>query len=104
MSDGGDFRAELRTLEGIPRARLADPGAIGGAVVAAAAAIGVGAEGPPLVRSTPGGVVVAIVTAEAHLVVHTAPASGTCLVDVVARAPRDPVRGADVIARRLATP
>jgi hypothetical protein len=39
---------------------------------------------------------------EGHIVLHTAPGEGICLVDIVARAPADVRRGIEVIARRLA--
>ena len=41
---------------------------------------------------------------EGHIVVHTTPAEGLCVVDVVARAPADVRKGVEVITRRLGVP
>jgi S-adenosylmethionine/arginine decarboxylase-like enzyme len=97
-----DFAHRLTELEGLPPGRLAEADAIAAVAVAAAGAIGIPPLGPPVVRAGPAGVVVALLCRDGHIVLHALPAEGRCLVDLVARAPADPGRGLDVIARRLA--
>jgi S-adenosylmethionine/arginine decarboxylase-like enzyme len=95
------FDHQLLELTSVPGARLADSDGLSAVVVAAAGAVGMPALGPPVVRDGPGGVVIAMLCREGHIVLHTAPAEGLCLVDIVARAPADARKGLEVIARRL---
>jgi hypothetical protein len=44
---------------------------------------------------------VGLLCRDGHVVLHTMPDAGHCLVDIVARAPLVASKGADVIARRL---
>ena len=70
-------------------------------VVAAAGAVGMPTLGPPVVRESPGGVAVALLCREGHIMLHTVPDEGLCFVAVVARAPVDVGRGVEVISRGL---
>ena len=48
-----------------------------------------------------GGIAVALLCLEGHIVLHCAPSEGACLVEIIARAPADVWKGIDVISRRL---
>lgn len=91
-----------RTVElGVAPERLADPAALAALVIAAAGAAGVTTDGPPVVRGGLAGAAVGVVGVDGHILLHTGPAAGRCIVDVVVRAPRQAGRALDVIARRL---
>ena len=96
------FNAHVHELTGISGARLADGAGLSAIVVAAAGAIGMPPLGPPLVRESPGGVAVALLCREGHVVLHTIPDEGLCFVSLAARAPVDVRRGVEVISRGLA--
>jgi S-adenosylmethionine/arginine decarboxylase-like enzyme len=98
------FNHHLLELTSVPGARLADAQGLSAMVVAAAGAVGMPPLGPPVVRDGPGGIVIGMLCREGHIVLHTAPAEGLCVVDIVARAPADVRKGVDVIARRLGVP
>ena len=98
------FNHSLLELTSLPGARLADAHGLSAMVVAAAGAVGMPPLGPPVVRDGPGGIVIGMLCREGHIVLHTAPAEGLCVVDIVARAPADVRKGVDVIARRLRVP
>jgi S-adenosylmethionine/arginine decarboxylase-like enzyme len=95
------FNHSLLELTSLPGARLGDAHGLSAMVVAAAGAVGMPTLGPPVVRDGPGGIVIAMLCREGHIVLHTAPAEGLCVVDIVARAPADVRKGVEVIARRL---
>ena len=95
------FAHRVAELTGIDAASLRDGAALASLIVAAAGAVGIAAVSPPLVRQSPGGYAVGLICAEGHIVLHTVPDRGLCLVDVLARIPATPERGVDVIARRL---
>ena len=98
------FNHRLLELTSLPGARLADAHGLSAMVVAAAGAVGMPTLGPPVVRDGPGGIVIALLCREGHIVLHTAPSEGLCVVDLVARAPADVGKGVEVIARRLGVP
>ncbi len=98
------FNHRLLELTSLPGARLADAHGLSAMVVAAAGAVGMPTLGPPVVRDGPGGIVIALLCREGHIVLHTAPAEGLCVVDIVARGPADVGKGVEVIARRLGVP
>jgi S-adenosylmethionine/arginine decarboxylase-like enzyme len=98
------FNHRLLELTSLSGDRLADPHGLSAMVVAAAGAVGMPTLGPPVVRDGPGGIVIAMLCREGHIVLHTAPAEGLCVVDIVARAPADVRKGVEVIARRLGVP
>ncbi|HEU4698347.1 MAG TPA: S-adenosylmethionine decarboxylase [Gemmatimonadales bacterium] len=95
------FQHRLVELTGIEPARLGDPRALAAAIVAAAGAIGLASDGPPLVRAGSSGVVVGAVALDGHILLHTAPGAGLCLVDIVVRTPAPLAPGLEIIARRL---
>jgi S-adenosylmethionine/arginine decarboxylase-like enzyme len=98
------FNHRLLELTSLPGARLAVAHGLSAMVVAAAGAVGMPTLGPPVVRDGPGGIVIALLCREGHIVLHTAPSEGLCVVDIVARAPADVGKGVEVIARRLGVP
>ena len=98
------YNHRLLELTSLPGARLADAHGLSAMVVAAAGAVGMPTLGPPVVHDGPGGIVIALLCREGHIVLHTAPSEGLCVVDLVARAPADVGKGVEVIARRLGVP
>jgi S-adenosylmethionine/arginine decarboxylase-like enzyme len=95
------FNHQLLEFTSIDPARLRDTHALSGLVVAAAGAVGMPSLGPPVVREGAGGIAVALLCLEGHIVLHCAPEEGACLVEIIARAPADVSKGIDVISRRL---
>ena len=98
------FNSQVVQLTELVPAKLADADGLAAMVVAASGAVGMFALGPPIVREGPIGVAVGMLCRDGHIVVHTSPDEGMCLVDIVARAPADVNRGIDVIIRRLSPP
>jgi S-adenosylmethionine/arginine decarboxylase-like enzyme len=88
-------------LRDVPPERLGDEGALSALVVAAAGAVGIPPHAPPTVKRATGSLAVGLLCREGHIVLHTSPEEGLCLVDVVARRPAQAARGVDVITRRL---
>ena len=87
---------------GVPAAQLRDDALIGGLLVAAAGAAGLGAHGPPVMRALPHDGVAGLFLLEGcHIAVHTFPAEELLLLDVLSRATRDAQKAVDVFARRL---
>lgn len=97
------FNHQLLEFTSIDPVRLRDTHALSGLVVAAAGAVGMPSLGPPVVREGAGGIAVALLCLEGHIVLHCAPDEGACLVEIIARAPADVSKGIDVISRRLAS-
>lgn len=95
------FERRTAELGGVAAARLEDTAALSALIVAAAVAGGLSTEGAPVVRAGIAGVAVGLVSVDGHVVLHTTPAEGTCLVDIVVRGSGRPDRVVDVIARRL---
>jgi S-adenosylmethionine/arginine decarboxylase-like enzyme len=95
------FNHEIVELVDLISDRLSDVDRLSAVVVAAAGAVGMFALGTPVVRESPRGIAIGMLCREGHIVLHTAPDDGVCLVDIVARAPADVHRGIEVIARRL---
>jgi S-adenosylmethionine/arginine decarboxylase-like enzyme len=96
------FDHALIELRHIPAERLADTAGLSALVVAAAGAVGMPPHAPPIVKHSTGSFAVGLLCREGHIVLHTSPDEGLCLVDVVARAPARAAHGVDVITRRLA--
>ena len=99
---GHAFDHALFELRDIPADRLADAAALSALVVAAAGAVGMPPHAPPVVKHATGTLAVGLLCREGHIVLHTSPGEGLCLVDVVARSPARAGQGIDVITRRLA--
>jgi S-adenosylmethionine/arginine decarboxylase-like enzyme len=71
-------------------------------VLSAAAAAGLSSAAPPQVRELPrDGLAVVLLLALGHLTVHTVPAEGTLLVDLLVPVARDPAAAIAVFARKL---
>lgn len=96
------FNHLLVQLDDVATHRLADADALAAVVVAAAGAVGLPAQAPPVTQSGPRGVSVGLLCRDGHIVVHTTLPEAVCLVDIVARLPADVNKGLDVIRRRLA--
>ncbi|HEU5041055.1 MAG TPA: S-adenosylmethionine decarboxylase [Gemmatimonadales bacterium] len=95
------YNHHVLELTEVVSTRLSDSGGLASIVVAAAGAVGMFALGPPEVRPGPRGIAVGMLCRDGHIVLHTSPEEGLCVVDIVARAPADVTRGLEVIARRL---
>ncbi len=96
------FDHAVLELRDVPAERLADAAALSALVVAAAGAVGIPPHAPPIVKHATGSLAVGLLCREGHIVLHTSPQEGLCLVDVVARSPARATQGVDVITRRLA--
>jgi S-adenosylmethionine/arginine decarboxylase-like enzyme len=88
-------------VTGIEARRLVDADALAVAVVAAAGAMGLSAEGAPVVRGVRHGDSVAHLCREGHIVLRALPDEGRCLVDVLCETGVALQRGLDVLGRRL---
>lgn len=88
-------------LDGIAPQRLLDAGQLAIAVVGAAGAMGMSADGPPVTRSSPSETSVALLCREGHVILHAVAAEGICLIDLAGRPGVQLERGLEVIARRL---
>ena len=88
-------------LDGIAPPRLLDAGQLAVAVVGAAGAMGMSAEGAPVTRSSPSEISVALLCREGHVVLHAVATEGICLIDLAGRPGVQLDRGLEVIARRL---
>jgi S-adenosylmethionine/arginine decarboxylase-like enzyme len=95
------FNHQVLELTELMPARISDGDGLASLVVAAAGAVGMFALGPPQVRAGPRGIAVGMLCRDGHIVLHTTPDEGLCLVDIVARSPADIMRGLEVITRRL---
>ncbi|MGH7509506.1 MAG: S-adenosylmethionine decarboxylase [Gemmatimonadales bacterium] len=95
------FNHHILELASIDPAKLRDGDVLSSLVVAAAGAVGMPGLGLPVVRQGAGDIAVALLCLEGHIVLHCAPAEGTCLIDIVARAPAEVGKGFEVISRRL---
>jgi len=95
------FDHEIAGIEGVDPARLEDAEGLAAVIVAAASASGISPGSLPVIQRGPQGHTVGLVCLDGHLVVHSNPARGECLVDVVVRRPGRAGRGVEVIARRL---
>ena len=94
------FDHRIAEIEGVDPARLEDADALVAVVVAAASASGISAGSLPVVHRGPQGHAIGLVCLDGHLVLHTNPSRGDCLVDIVVRAPASAERGLQVILRR----
>ncbi len=97
----GDYAQQLVEFVELTPTTLGDPDALAAVLVAAAGAMGLTPLGPPVVRRGPRGWAASLIGDDGHIVLHTAPDQGRCLINVVARTPAAAERGGDVIARRL---
>lgn len=88
-------------LDGIAPPRLLDAGQLAVAVVGAAGAMGMSAEGGPVTRSSPSEISVALLCREGHVILHAVASEGVCLIDLAGRPGVQLDRGLEVIARRL---
>jgi S-adenosylmethionine/arginine decarboxylase-like enzyme len=97
----GDYAQQLLEYSDLTPTTLGDSDALAAVLVAAAGAMGLTALGPPVVRRGPRGWAASLIGDGGHIVLHTSPDEGRCLINVVATTPSAAERGGDVIARRL---
>ncbi len=95
------YNHHLTELTGITGGTLGDVDGLSAVAIAAAGAVGLSTYGPPIVKSGPQGIVAGLLCHGGHIILHTIPESGICVVDILARAPASPEMGAEVIAKRL---
>lgn len=95
------YSQQLTEYVGLPPSVLGDADTLAAVLVAAAGAMGVAALGPPVVRRGTRGFAAALICGEGHVVLHTIPDDGSCLVDIVARGAAAVDKGLEVIQRRL---
>ena len=89
-------------LSGVSSGALRDAPLLSGLLIAAAGAAGLNAVGAPIVRSTPSGGLSAVLLLDpCHVSIHSLPARGLALVDVIARDEPDANKALDVFVRRL---
>lgn len=100
----GDYAQQLVEFTELTPTTLGDADALAAVLVAAAGAMGLTPLGPPVVRRGPRGWAAGLIGDDGHIVLHTAPDQGRCLINVVARTVAAAERGGDVIARRLGAP
>jgi S-adenosylmethionine/arginine decarboxylase-like enzyme len=98
MSSFSHHITEITNLSG---ARLAEEATLSAVTIAAASAVGLVPYGTPLARSGPRGTAVALLAHGGHLVLHTVPEEGKCLVDLVTPGPADPNKAIEILIRRL---
>jgi S-adenosylmethionine/arginine decarboxylase-like enzyme len=95
------FDQAILELHDVPPERLSDVAALSALVVAAAGAVGMPPHAPPIVKHATGTLAVGLLCREGHIVLHSWPQEGLCVIDVVARSPARAAQGMDVITRRL---
>lgn len=88
-------------LLGIPEPQLRDLAGLRAALVAAAAAVGMGSLAMPTVHAGPHAQALLLVADARHIIVHALPEEGVLLLDVLAPAVQDSQRALDVFTRRL---
>lgn len=97
----GDYAQQLTEYFDLTPTTLGDADALAAVLVAAAGAMGLTALGSPVVRRGPRGWVASLIGDDGHIVLHTSPDQGRCLINVVAQTQAAADRGGEVIARRL---
>ena len=81
---------------------LRDAAALSGLLLSAAGAAGLSTADPPMVRQLPrDGLVVILLLALGHVVVHPVPSRELILLDLLVPAGRDPQKAVDVFTRKL---
>lgn len=86
---------------GVPAAQLRDSALLGGLLIAAAGAAGLGADCLPTMRVRDHGIAGMLLLDESHILVHAFHERELLLVDVLAASEQDARRAIDVFARRL---
>lgn len=88
-------------LLGIAEPALRDLQQLRGALVAAAAAVGIGSLAMPTIHEGPTAIALILVSDGRHIIAHALPGDGVLLLDVLAPAVQDSQRALDVFTRRL---
>jgi S-adenosylmethionine/arginine decarboxylase-like enzyme len=89
-------------LSGVGSGPLRDAPLLSGLLIAAAGAAGLNAAGTPIVRTAASGGISAVLLLEpCHVSIHSLPARGLALVDVLARDEAGATKALDVFVRRL---
>jgi S-adenosylmethionine/arginine decarboxylase-like enzyme len=88
---------------GTAPSKLRDAALISGLMIASAGAAGYSAIGTPMVRYLPhDGVSALLLLDDCHMSVHTFPARGLLLLDILSLSTHDGLKALDVFSRRLA--
>ena len=97
------FTHALADLSGVSPGALRDPELLGGLLIAAAGALGVGSAAPPMIRQHSGDSVSGVLLLDGcHIAVHSVPSQGVLMLDVLAPESRDVRKAIEVFSRRLA--
>lgn len=88
-------------LLGVPEPTLRDPQLLRSALVAAAAAVGIGSLAMPTVHEGPNAIALILVSDGRHIIAHALADDRALLLDVLAPAVQDSQRALDVFTRRL---
>lgn len=96
------FVHHLADFVDVPAKQLRDRDLLGGLLIAAASAVGMNAKGLPMTVVQPAGELSAtLLDDHGHITLHSHPARGLLLLDVLASVPLDGSRAVDVFTRRL---
>jgi S-adenosylmethionine/arginine decarboxylase-like enzyme len=97
------FTHALADLSGCSPGALRDPNLLGGLMIAAAGALGVGSAAPPTIRQHGGDAVSGVLLLDGcHIAVHSIPSQGLLMLDVLAPETRNVRKAIEVFSRRLA--
>jgi len=97
------FTHALCDFSGVAPGPLRDHTLLGGLLIAAAGALGVATVAPPTIRQQPDDSVSGVLLLDGcHIAVHSVPAAGTLMLDVLAPSTRDVRKAIEVFSRRLA--
>ena len=103
MTDKHTLAHVSADLLGVGSGALRDSSLLSGLLIAAAGAAGMSAVGAPMVHAAANGNLSAILVVEpGHMSVHSFPAAGTALVDIIAKDEASAGKALDVFVRRLA--
>jgi S-adenosylmethionine/arginine decarboxylase-like enzyme len=98
------FAHVLADFSGVSAAQLQDSSLLSGLLIAAAGGSGLAAVGTPTVRRLPNGGLDGVLLLEGcHIALHSVPARGLLLVDVLAPQPGVARKAVEVFARRFAS-
>ena len=95
------FIHALADLSGCSPGALRDPALLGGLMIAAAGALGVGSAAPPTMRQHGDAVSGVLLLDGCHIAVHSIPALGVLMLDVLAPETRNVRKAIEVFSRRL---
>ena len=102
MTDEDSVAHVSADLTGVASGALRDSALLSGLLIAAAGAAGLNAVGAPIVRAAPSGGISAVLLLDpCHVSIHSLPARGLALVDILARDATGAAKALEVFVRRL---